>query len=142
MFFSRASAFIVIVLVLCVSGNTVQESEYVSEKNMADCLLEGDFQCIKLRALADVYKLAHGKSLDVADGISLASSAGVETETPRAILEQGWSGLFNLIPRMMKSLSLKLNIIPGGKLVVSKSQKANGLVDFSFEPDAAVEGRK
>lgn len=135
---SRASVLVLLATLAFVSASAIK---HVSEKQMSDCLIEGDFQCIKLRALADAYKLMNGKSLDVADGVSLEYS-GDATEAPRAILEHGWSGLFNLIPRMMKGLSLKLNLIPGGKLVVSKSQRADGLVDLSVEPDAAVEGRK
>lgn len=138
---------VVLILITSANGHNNEDSmQEVSEKRMIDCWEEGDLQCMKLRALADVYQLLKTKSLQVNEGITVAYSGDRETEvaTARSVVDQDWGSLiFNFIPRMMRGLSLKLNIFPGGNLVMSKSQKENGLFDLSIEPDnAAGEARK
>lgn len=133
-------------LTLVSANNEEIPAEEVSEKTMADCVQEFDFHCMKLRALANVYHLVKSKSLDVVDGISLQYSADRETEaaTARALVDQDWGNLlFDLVPRFMRSLSLKLSMFPGGNLVVKRSHKDNGLVSMSVEAENSVgEGRK
>lgn len=137
-------ALIFLAVIITVSAQ--EHEEQISEKQMADCLEEGDFQCMKLRALANVYKLLKAKSFELADGVTVEYSGDKETreESARALVDQDWGSLFfGFVPRLMNNLSLKLNIFPGGNFVVSRGHNSNGFVDMSIEADkGVVEGRK
>lgn len=137
----KASLLLSLSLLPCLLGNAVADD--VQEKQMINCIEEADLQCVKLRALADVYKFIKSRSVELVDGVSLEySGASSEAVTARSLADQGWGSLFDFIPRFAKGLSLKFNIIPGGSIVVSKSQKENGLLDVSVEPRQGFEGRE
>lgn len=144
---TMAMGFFMVTVIAILGVTTAKPQDVipgeVTEKQMINCLEEADFQCIKLRALADIYKFVKTRSLDLTEGVKLEySGEKLDAVSAREISQEGWSGFFNFIPRIMRRLSLKFNILPGGNLVLTKSQSENGLVDISVEPDSASEGRE
>lgn len=140
---AKASVILVISLFAYVTAAKDGGVPEVSEKQMIDCITEADLQCAKLRAIADIFQFVKTKSVEVVDGVKLEYS-GDNTEAvsaARSLADQGWNGLFSFIPKLVNGLSLKMNILPGGNLVVSKSRKENGLLDVSVE-SSKFEGRK
>lgn len=142
---ARAPVFLVLVFLANFIAATVLRDGETSrmqpstEKQMLDCFQEGDFQCMRRRALVNLFDLIKGKSVELFDGFKLQYSG---EDTARALADQGWDGFFNFIPRLIKGLSVKVNVVPGGSLVMSRSQKDGGLVDVSVEVGRNFEGRK
>lgn len=145
MSFSRTVVLCAIFAVYTAAASvSTDNNQEVQEKKMINCLAEADLQCIKLRALVDVYKLMKSQEVEVMDGVKLEYTGdNKEAVEARVLADQGWGSLFNFVPRLMRSLKLKLNIIPGGYVVISRDQKENGLIDVSVESEREVsEGRK
>lgn len=111
-----------------------------------DCVEELDFHCLKLRSVSNLYTLLKRKSFAMVDGLNVEYSGNTKTteEATRALVDQQWGSLlFNYIPRMIRDMSLKLNMYNGGNFVVSRSRKDNGFIDMSFEAANEIgEGRK
>lgn len=121
--------------------------EEVSKKQMTDCITEADFECVKLRTLANIYDLLRARSLDVVEGVQVeyTGDQDMDSSTARDLVNKDWGNLlFDFAPKLLKDLSLKINAFPGGNVVVSKSLKENGLVTMSVEEEerGVVEGRK
>lgn len=125
---------------------TEAQNDQQYPKGMVDCLLEVDVQCMKLRALAYSDKLLKMKSLELMDGVRVEYSGVMDksVETSRALEEKDWGTyLSTVLPKLLKDMSIRINLFPGGSLVMCRSAKENGFLDFSIEADKGVsEGRK
>lgn len=149
MSFIRVSVVILTISSVCLVSATSVTNE-ATEKDMIDCLVAVDFQCFKLRALTNMYTLIDRKSLPLLDGLmSLEYSGDQQTEvaTSRALENKDWvSFLVSAVPKLVQDLSLKINLLNGNVLRISRSNKDNGLLNMYVvsenEEPAVVEGRK